>query len=47
MNDADTVHKVADVSMKTEKLQSLGLVQRSVEQSVREILESEDSVRQK
>lgn len=47
MNEADTVHKVADVSMNTEKLQSLGLVQRSVEQSVREILESEDSVRQK
>ncbi|MBX7042686.1 MAG: SDR family oxidoreductase [Ignavibacteria bacterium] len=46
MNDADTVHKVADVSMNTEKLQSLGLMQRSVELSVKEILESEDSIRQ-
>jgi dTDP-4-dehydrorhamnose reductase len=41
MNEIKTAHKVADVSMDTERLRSLGFVQRSIDESIREILEME------
>ena len=38
MYDIPKLHKVADVSMNTEKLQSLGLKQKSIEESILEII---------
>ena len=38
MNDVPGLHKVADVSMNTDLLQSLGLKQMSIEQSISEII---------
>ncbi|MDQ3019732.1 MAG: sugar nucleotide-binding protein [Bacteroidota bacterium] len=41
MYDVAKLHKVADVSMNTEKLQSLGLKQKSIEDSIWEIVNNE------
>jgi dTDP-4-dehydrorhamnose reductase len=38
MNEADVTHKVADVSMNTEKLNSFGIFQKGIEESLEEIL---------
>lgn len=38
LKDAQIKHKVADVSMNTEKLKSLGLKQKSIEESIKEII---------
>lgn len=38
MSDIPGIHKVADVSMNTDKLQSAGLLQKSIEESVQKIL---------
>jgi dTDP-4-dehydrorhamnose reductase len=38
MSDVGKLHKVADVSLNTEKLQSLGLKQKSIEESIYEII---------
>ncbi len=40
MYDVEKLHKVADVSMNTEKLNSLGLKQKSIEESIHEIVNS-------
>ena len=40
MSDIPGLHKVADVSMNTEKLQSLGLMQKSIEESILNIIYS-------
>jgi dTDP-4-dehydrorhamnose reductase len=41
MYDIPKLHKVADVSMNTEKMNSLGLIQKSIDESVIEILSNE------
>ena len=38
MNDVKTVHKVADVSMNTDKLNSAGLIQSTIDDSITEML---------
>jgi len=38
MQDVKAIHRVADVSMNTEKLNSLGLIQKGVDESIREII---------
>ncbi len=38
MHDIKGIHKVADVSMNTEKLNSFGLIQKDLDESIREIL---------
>lgn len=42
MNDIPNFYKVADVSMNTEKLQSIGIFQKSIEESVLEIIRELD-----
>lgn len=41
MYDVPELYKVADVSMNTEKLQSLGLMQKSIEESILEIIKND------
>ena len=43
MSEAGVTHKVADVSMKTEKLNSFGIFQKGIDESIKELLTNRNS----
>lgn len=43
MSEADVIHKVADVSMNTEKLNSFGIFQKGIDESIKELLTNRNS----